>query len=418
MIYMFFLLKSCQSCKTPPPELENLRRLDLRKAQAARLNTIRDINRQIVLNYVREREPISRAEIARETDLQRSTISAIVEDLKTEGLVEEVGEGESTGGRRPTMLKLRAAGPIALGVSLTPTCTTIATSDLAGRVIDQEEFPTETDKTLTHVISVIRELASRHKGSIEGIGVSLPGLVDPSTGNALYIPYFLWRDLPVSEMISKAVGLPVVIDNDANAVALAELWFGRPEVNDARDFILVLVAEGVGTGIIFDGQVYRGQRGAAGEFGHMVIGRGAPVPCSCGSDDCWEAFSSERAAIGRYMKLSGGANRPEFTFIELVDRALAGEGNAKEALVETARNLGVGISNLIIGFSPEAVVVGGEIARAWDLIETALTETIGKSVRRGLPSARILPSTLGQKPTLRGALSLVLASKFAAAFAA
>jgi predicted NBD/HSP70 family sugar kinase len=395
-----------------------LRRLDLRKAQAARLNTIRDINRQIVLNYVREREPISRAEIARETDLQRSTISAIVEDLKTEGLVEEVGEGESTGGRRPTMLKLRAAGPIALGVSLTPTCTTIATSDLAGRVIDQEEFPTETDKTLTHVISVIRELASRHKGSIEGIGVSLPGLVDPSTGNALYIPYFLWRDLPVSEMISKAVGLPVVIDNDANAVALAELWFGRPEVNDARDFILVLVAEGVGTGIIFDGQVYRGQRGAAGEFGHMVIGRGAPVPCSCGSDDCWEAFSSERAAIGRYMKLSGGATRPEFTFIELVDRALAGEGNAKEALVETARNLGVGISNLIIGFSPEAVVVGGEIARAWDLIETALTETIGKSVRRGLPSARILPSTLGQKPTLRGALSLVLASKFAAAFAA
>jgi predicted NBD/HSP70 family sugar kinase len=217
-------------------------------------------------------------------------------------------------------------------------------------------------------------------------------------------------------MISKAVGLPVVIDNDANAVALAELWFGRPEVLDARDFILVLVAEGVGTGIIFDGQVYRGQRGAAGEFGHMVIGRGAPVPCSCGSDDCWEAFSSERAAIARYLKLSGGPTN--ISFIEVVDRALAGEGNAKEALVETARNLGVGISNLIIGFSPEAVVVGGEIARAWDLIESALTETIGNSVRRGLPSARILPSTLGEKPTLRGALSLVLASKFAAAFAA
>ena len=97
---------------------------------------------------------------------------------------------------------------------------------------------------------------------------------------------------------------------------------------------------------------------------------------------------------------------------------MAGEANAKEALVETARQLGVGISNLIIGFSPEAVVVGGEIARAWDLIESALTETIGKSVRRGLPSARILPSTLGGNPTLRGALSLVLASKFAAAFAA
>ena len=395
-----------------------MRRLDLRKAQAARLNTIRDINRQIVLNYVREREPISRAEIARETDLQRSTISAIVEDLKSEGLVAEVGEGESTGGRRPTMLKLRAAEPIALGVSITPTCTTVAISDLAGRVIDQEEFLTDAHKTIHQVIEVVSEFTTRYKGSIEGVGLSLPGLVDPSAGTALYIPYFLWRDLPIAKMISDAVGLPVVIDNDANAVALAELWFGRPEVNDARDFILVLVAEGVGTGIIFDGQVYRGQRGAAGEFGHMVIGRGAPVPCSCGSDDCWEAFSSERAAIARYLKLSGASTNPSITFIEVVDRALGGEANAKAALVETARHLGVGISNLIIGFSPEAVVVGGEIARAWELIESALTETIANSVRRGLPSARILPSTLGENPTLRGALSLVLASKFAAAFAA
>jgi predicted NBD/HSP70 family sugar kinase len=328
-------------------------------------------------------------------------------------LVEEVGEGESTGGRRPTLLKLRAAEPIALGVSITPTCTTVAISDLAGRVIDQEEFLTDAHKTINQVIEVVSEFTTRYKGSIEGVGLSLPGLVDPSTGTALYIPYFLWRDLPISKMISDAVGLPVVIDNDANAVALAELWFGRPEVNDARDFILVLVAEGVGTGIIFDGQVYRGQRGAAGEFGHMVIGRGAPVPCSCGSDDCWEAFSSERAAIARYLKLSGASTNSSITFI-----ALGGEANAKAALVETARHLGVGISNLIIGFSPEAVVVGGEIARAWDLIESALTETIANSVRRGLPSALILPSTLGENPTLRGALSLVLASKFAAAFAA
>ena len=395
-----------------------MRRLDLRKAQAARLNTIRDINRQIVLNYVREREPISRAEIARETALQRSTISAIVEDLTREGLIEEVGEGESTGGRRPTMLKLRAVGPIAVGVSITPTCTTIASSDLAGRVIDQQEFLTDPDKTLHQVISAVRELNARYQGSIEGVGVSLPGLVDPSTGTALYVPYFPWRDLPVSDEISRAVGLPVVIDNDANAMALAELWFGRPEVDYARDFIMVLVAEGVGTGIIFDGQVYRGQRGAAGEFGHMVIGAHAPVQCSCGSDDCWEAFSSERAAIARYRKLARVPIKTPITFKEVVDRALSGEENATAALVETARYLGVGISNLIIGFSPEAVVVGGEIARAWDLIESALTEAIEHSVRRGLPSARILPSTLGDTPTLRGALSLVLASKFAAAFAA
>jgi predicted NBD/HSP70 family sugar kinase len=396
-----------------------LRRINLRKAQAARLNTIRDINRQIVLNYVREREPISRAEISRETELQRSTISAIVEALKIEGLVEEVGEGESTGGRRPTMLKLRTKEAIALGVAITPTLTTVATSDLAGRVISQQEFLTDSNprKTLDEVIALVRKHSQLNRG-VEAVGVSLPGLVDPATGTAIYVPYFQWRDLPVAEVISSAISLPVFIDNDANAVALAELWFGRPEVTDARDFIMVLVAEGVGTGIIFDGQVYRGQRGAAGEFGHMVIGTNAPVACSCGNHDCWEAFSSERATLARYAKLSGVVGTSPCAFPELVDRALGGEANAKTALVETAHFLSIGISNLVVGFSPEAVVVGGDIARAWTLVEGELTERIERSVRRGLPSARIMPSTLGDKPALRGALSLVLASKFAAAFAA
>ena len=397
-----------------------MRRIDLKTVQTARLTTIRDINRQIVLNYVREREPISRAEIARETALQRSTVSAIIDDLQNEGLVEEIGEGESTGGRPPTMLRLRTAGPIALGVAVTPSVTTIASSDLAGRVLGQKSFPTELDaeQNFAHVIEAIKDCLQSDGGSIESIGVSLPGLVDPAAGTAIYVPYFKWRDLPVARIISTATGLPVTLDNDANAVALAELWFGRPEVSDARDFILVLVAEGVGTGIVIDGQVYRGERGAAGEFGHMIIGTHAPVACSCGNLDCWEAFSSERAALARYQKQSGSDAQSGVNFKDVVDRALQGEPAANSALVDTALCLGVGISNLVVGFSPEAVVVGGEIARAWPLVEGALKETIEHSVRRGLPSARILASTLGDDPTLMGALSLVLASKFAAAAAA
>lgn len=397
-----------------------MRRINLRTAQAARLNTIRDINRQIVLNYVREREPISRAEIARETALQRSTVSAIVEDLKAEGLVREVGAGESTGGRRPTLLRLRTAGPIALGVAINPTLTAFASSDLAGRVIEQSECLTEEDpeKMLSQVIERARDFSRRSNGSIESIGISLPGLVDPETGVAIYIPYFKWRELRVAERISEACGLPVTVDNDANAVALAELWFGRPEVTDARDFIQVMVAEGVGTGIVFDGQIYRGGRGAAGEFGHMIVGANAPVPCSCGNYDCWEAFASERAALGRYRKSAGGEQDSPLSFSALVDLALQGEENARVALVETAHYLGIGISNLVVGFSPEAVVVGGEITRAWPLIEAALSETMARSVRRGLPSVPIVPSTLGPQQTLMGALSLVLASKFASATAA
>jgi predicted NBD/HSP70 family sugar kinase len=309
---------------------------------------------------------------------------------------------------------------MAIGVAITPTLTTVATSDLAGRVIEQQDFLTDPDpdKTLKQLIDLVLEFSNNSSGSIESIGVSLPGLVDPSTGTAIYIPYFKWRDLPLAQRISSATGLPVTIDNDANAVALAELWFGRPEVCDARDFIMVFVAEGVGTGIIFDGQVYRGERGAAGEFGHMIVGSGAPVACSCGNYDCWEAFSSERAAVTRYLNSIESEQSPTLGFNNLVDLALEGERSARSALVETAHYLGIGISNLIVGFSPEAVVVGGEITRAWSLIADALSETMERSVRRGLPSARILPSTLGPEPTLRGALSLVLASKFSSAFAA
>lgn len=397
-----------------------MRRIDLKRAQAARSNTIRDINRQIVLNYVREREPISRAEIARETALQRSTVSAIVDELQAGGLIEEVGAGESTGGRPPTLLRLRTAGAMAIGVAITPTRTIIATSDLAGRVLEQEEFTTNPDfeRTMTRVIDCVGELAAKSSGAIETVGVSLPGLVDPQRNRVLYVPYFKWRDAPVAERIAAATGLSVMIGNDANAAAMAELWFGRPEVSHVRDFILVLVAEGVGTGIVFDGQIYRGEHGAAGEFGHMIIGADGPTNCSCGNFDCWEAFSSERSALARYAKMGRGTNDGlPLDFEGLIDRALSGEEAARGALLETAHYLGIGISNLIVGFSPEAVVVGGGIARAWPLVAAALGETVERSIRRGLPSARIIASTLGPQPTLMGALSLVLASKFASVVA-
>ena len=211
-----------------------MRRIDLRTAQAARSSTIRDINRQIVLNYVREREPISRADIARETALQRSTVSTIVEELKTEGLVEEVGAGKSTGGRRPTLLRLRAAGALAIGVDITPTRTTIATCDLAGRVLRREQFDNNPrpDQMVALVIDCVREMAAGETGQrVAGVGVSLPGLVDTETGRAVYIPFFRWRDWAIAEEVEEATGLTVRVDNDANAAALAELWFGP-----ARDF--------------------------------------------------------------------------------------------------------------------------------------------------------------------------------------
>ena len=391
-----------------------MRRIDLKKANVARSNTIRDINRQIVLNYVRERGPISRAEIAHETALQRSTVSLIVEELRVDGLIEEVS-GESTGGRPPILLSLRTADAVAIGVDLGTTHTIVATSDLAGRVLEQETFETSPDATQTtrEIVDRARRFIRRNHGTIEGIGISLPGLVDPE-GKELFIPTFKWRDLPLASDISSATGLPVTMDNDANAAAQAELWFGRPEIREVRDFIIVLVEDGVGTGIVFDGQVYRGENGAAGEFGHMTIGQGAPVPCASGSRECWEAFASQRAALARYKNLSKDVNGDlNNNFAALLDRALRSEGAARTALRETATYLGIGIANLIRGLAPEAVIVGGPIVRAWPLISQDIRNTVEATICRGLPSTRIIASTLGPQPTLMGALSLVLASKFA-----
>jgi len=393
-----------------------LRRIDLKRAQAARAGTIRDINRQIVLNYVREREPISRAEIARETALQRSTVSTIVDALQTDGLIEEIGAGESTGGRRPTLLRIRTSGVMAIGVDITPSQTTVAVSNLAGRVLELERFPSDPQfkKAIAQIVDCVQKMVSKYQGSIEAIGVSLPGLVDTTMSRVIYVPYFKWRDIEIAKIISEATGLRVSVENDANASALAELWFGRPEVSHVRDFIMVLVGEGIGTGIVFDGRIYKGKYSAAGEFGHMIIAHKGPVACSCGNYDCWEAFSSERAALARYRQMAQRTHDTRLRdFGELIERALAGERAAENALLETAHYLGIGISNLIVGFSPEAVVVGGRITRAWPLVADALGETVERSIRRGLPSARIRASTLGDPPTLMGALSLVLANKFA-----
>src|SRR5262247_1098413 len=159
-----------------------MRRIDLKKANVARSNTIRDINRQIVLNYVRERGPISRAEIAHETALQRSTISLIVEELRIEGLIEE-GSGESTGGRPPILLSLRTSDAVAIGVDIGTARTVAATSDLAGRLLEQEQFPTDSSahKTIQQAVASVRRLAEKHSQTIEGIGVSVPGFVNPNT---------------------------------------------------------------------------------------------------------------------------------------------------------------------------------------------------------------------------------------------
>ncbi|HXF43367.1 MAG TPA: ROK family transcriptional regulator [Pyrinomonadaceae bacterium] len=385
--------------------------------QIARHNTIRDINKQIVLNYIRARAPISRADIARETSLQRSTVSAIVDDLESEGLIEEIGTGDSTGGRKPTLLRLRSGTPVAIGIDITPSVTTIVVSDLVGNILRKESFPTSADIDYMNR-QIIEKTLDAHKefpdSSLE-VGITVPGIADQSKGVALYVPYFQWSNWDIGRQIKAKSGMNVTIENDANAIALAELWFGAAEIKRTRNFIMVFVAEGIGTGIVIEGQVYRGEKGAAGEFGHMFVADNAPVECSCGRRDCWEAHASEKALLHRYITEAKIAAPSSINIDHLIALALNGEKLAIEKLKENARYLGIGISNLLIGFSPQAIVISGSITKAWDIIKGELQEAGRRSIRQEIRLAEIIPSALGENPTILGSISLVLARKFASA---
>jgi predicted NBD/HSP70 family sugar kinase len=392
------------------------KRINLRNTNVARSNTIRDINRQIILNYVREEGPVSRAYIARVTDLNRSTVSLIVDELLAADLVEEV-EGESSGGRPPQLLSLKTTKAVALGVDLGKKMTIVGTSNLTGKILEMQEFSTSANftKTLDRIIEIARYYIEKGDGSIEGIGVSLPGLVESGKGKVVNIPHLHWRHPEIVQTLEKETGLPVIVENDTNATALAELWLGRPEISNVRDFIVVLIHSGIGTGIVFDGQIYRGKEGVAGEFGHMTIGTDAPVACAAGSYNCWEAFASERAALARYAKQIGkknGAN--QMLFDELVKLAFTGDEKACRALKETAHYIGLGISNLIQGLSPEVTIVAGKFVQLWSLFAEDIRKGAESGMCQGYPAVKIMPSTLGAQPTLMGAFSLVLANKFTA----
>jgi predicted NBD/HSP70 family sugar kinase len=393
-----------------------VKRIDLKNINVARSNTVRDINRRIILNYVRENAPISRSDIAKRTALQRSTVSLIVQELKDLGLINEI-HGESSGGRPPVLLTLQTLRPVALGIAVMTDRTTIVTGDLSGRIIDREEFSTDPDYdvTFSKIVECSRKLIKRNRGSIEGIGISLPGVVDFRRGIAFFVPHFKWRDIRIAEDLEDALGLPVKADNDANSVALAELWFGQEsEINENRDFIIVLVQNGIGTGIVVDGQIYQGKNGTAGELGHMTIGKGAPVTCATGSRECWEAFASERAALARYSKLvAGNGKRSDITIEQLIKLALEGDRDARDVIKETADYLGIGIANIIQGLGPESVIIAGHITKAWSLIADDLHAAIESCICREYHSTNLIKSKFGDDANVMGALSLFLASKFA-----
>jgi predicted NBD/HSP70 family sugar kinase len=244
------------------------------------------------------------------------------------------------------------------------------------------------------------------------MGVSLPGRVDRD-GRLVFAPNLRWGTVNLRAMIEDAIELPVAVENAANACALAELWFGQhPE--HVRNLIAVTISEGIGVGLLMNGQLVRGGDARAGEFGHVTLDENGP-PCPCGNRGCWERFASNSAALRTYLDATtnGGPRKSGLSFDQLLRFVRDGDRHAQAALDRMAEFLGIGLAGLVTGLSPEVVVVVGEVTGAWDRVGPIVNEVVK---RRSLPSAvtKIVPAELSLQPRLRGAATLVVQQHFGA----
>ncbi len=384
--------------------------IDLERIQGASSEVVRDINRRIVLNLIRTRQPISRADLARVSGLQRSTISLIVEELVEGNWVIEGPTGRLPRGRRPTFLRLNDDRVI-IGVDIRPSQTTVALANVNGKFTSQEVLATPADAKsgvealIERIQTVIR--ACRGK-KIEGIGISLPGR--PSAGHLVFAPNLKWGDLDIRGTISKATGLEVELENAANACVLAAVWFDRME--SCRNLVVITVSEGIGTGVLINGQLARGLNGMAGEFGHVPLDPEGPK-CGCGSHGCWEVFGSNRAALRYYHESSAQAQG--LSFPDLLSLADQGNTRAAKALDRMAHYLGRGMRMIVAGLAPERIIIIGDLTKSWQRFGPVIEAEVQAQVLPGGCAPRLIPVHEDGMARLRGTVALVLQKHFGSA---
>jgi predicted NBD/HSP70 family sugar kinase len=391
-----------------------VRKIDLSNFQVATSGTARDINRRILLNLVRRHQPVSRADLSRCSGLQRSTVSSIIEELIDDRWVMEGEVGQLPRGRKPMGLLLNSERAGIIAVDVQPAISRLAVAGIDGKLFALETLITGRDPAdfIERLSRRILELVKAHpRSSYEGIGVSLPGRVDLATHQLVFAPNLRWNPVDMKTPLEKATGLPVELENAANACALAELWSGR-QGDSIRNIAAVTVSEGIGVGMIMNGQLVRGSTGMAGEFGHMTIVADGPQ-CRCGNRGCWEVLGSNAAALRYY---GGGVNgNAKISFGELLELSGTGEPRACKALERMAQNLGLGISMLVTGLAPDVLVVVGEVTHAWDRVGP-IVEEIVRQRSYSHASTRIVPLDPEPQPRLRGTVALVLQKHFGAPF--
>ncbi len=383
---------------------KGMTRVDLAYARLASSEVARDINRDIVLELIRTRQPVSRADLSRISGLQPSTISAIVEQLLAEKWIVEGPAVQRPRGRRPTLISLND-DLVMLAADIRPTQAIIAVVDLNGRFLSREVIPLVSDpeRGVNKVVECMKRMQRAHPGKIfEGAGISLPGRVNPATHRLILSPNLKWSQYDIKGAVEARIGLRVELSNAANAALLSEMWFGH--MDGVRNAVLITISEGIGSAILANGQILVGNDGLAGEFGHIPIDPLGPQ-CGCGMKGCWEIFASSRAALRYYAELNPGS--AQVTIQELLHLAEDGDKHAVAALTKQAQYLGLGLRLVTAALSPEVILFTGDITASWSTFGPIVQKEIESRMLAGTPP-RLMITNDGELARLRGAGAIAL----------
>jgi predicted NBD/HSP70 family sugar kinase len=299
------------------------------------------------------------------------------------------------------------------------------TDSIGKQVGEIVSFPTKLDpKEFVKDLGIqVRKALLEKVGTADcdGIGIVIPGMLDRKTGFVLHAPTLRWKNVNLLEPLSKEFeGTEIHLENSGKACALSQIWSTRGDGLVLTDIVFVSVSDGVGVGVVMNGELVRGKHNTAGEFGHVPLSIDGPV-CSCGAHGCWEAYISNPATLSRYFGREVTAHQPqsvdiaEFTIEDLISRARSNDSKALTALHSTARYLGLGLASIINSVDPTQIYIGGELTEAWDLIESEVRAAIKERVLTkdlGEAPIRIVPAV--EHPRLRGAVALITARAFAA----
>jgi len=387
---------------------------------------MREMNLSSVLHLIYSEAPLSRAQLAARTGLNKSTISSLVEDLLGRKLIHETGINSNGTGRPATLLEVNAKVGGVIGVELGVDFVSAVVTDFLGNVLQRKQISTDPaasqEKTLGLTLALVEDTIAEYGDMglrILGLSFSIPGTVDLDKGVLIFAPNLNWHNVPFREIFYHSTGLKVFIENDANAAAIAEHLFGKAQ--HLKDFIFIFAGVGLGGGLYLNGQLYRGKGGYAGEIGHTsIIADPLQMPCHCGDLGCWETYVNQYSIIQRVQTRLD--DRPSALISSLMDTqnspitisiikqaADAGDRSAIDALAEVGKAMGNGIAGLVNIFNPEMIILGGPITIAGDHLLPSIRKSVEKHGMQEIVMQTVIKiSAFGPDASLIGAAAVVI----------